>query len=465
MSSTAEPNEWPHQRPGLSKRRLLDACILAAALFARTTFAISRGVTGLRRRRLLGACILAATLFAGTTFAISGGVTALRQGTPVTEDETIALNEFQNSVDRLKAATRSLRAVRVPDRAQRWLVGTPTIRIDLGDHIDAGEHLGFRVIALHGATGKASTRPFQPTVTTSDSDLCEVHKGAYGTNNVPSLFTLEAKAPGTCLVFASLDIAGDLTVDADPVALSITTPAPLEETLAPEVTLTSSDGSQMSTPNPVDSSPTDEAPPAAKRTEHSIYDGIFRDGAANMSDTIKMSSRNPTVAFTSSHSLDLTLTSSTPAVCSIPSGGSRSGRATYSELELHQEGQCTVTASHPGDATYEPASTTLSITVTRTEHSIYDGIFRDGAANMSDTIKMSSRNPTVAFTSSHSLDLTLTSSTPAVCSIPSGGSRSGRATYSELELHQEGQCTVTASHPGDATYEPASTTLSITVVN
>ena len=305
-----------------------------------------------------------AALFAGTTFAISGGVTALRQGTPVTEDETIILSEFQNSVDRLKAATRRLRAVRVPDRARRWLVGTPTIRIDLGDHVEAGEHLGFRVIALHGITGKASESPVQPTVTTSDSDLCEVHEGAYGTNPIASQFTLEAKAPGACTVFASLHIAGDLIVEADPVALSITTPAPPEETLAPEVALTRSDGSQVSTTNPSESSPAEAESPSASKATHSITGAHFSGTGTDAPNSIAMTAGNPTVSFNSSRSLALTLTTLTPDVCSLKSNGTKRGSWSEAGIDVHNPGTCTITASHPGDATYEAASSSVSATVT-----------------------------------------------------------------------------------------------------
>ena len=307
-----------------------------------------------------------AALFAGTTFAISGGVTALRQGTPVTEDETIILSEFQNSVDRLKAATGRLRAVRVPDRARRWLVGTPTIRIDLGDHVEAGEHLGFRVIALHGVTGKASASPFQPTVTTSDSDLCEVHEGAYGTNPIASQFTLEAKAPGACTVFASLHIAGDLIVEADPVALSITTPAPPEETLAPEVALTRSDGSQVSTSNSAGSpdSPTSSDTATAAK-ELSIASGIFTvPGCCSLSSGVVTMDRGAIdIAYRASEPVKLDFASNTPEVCSI-TGTEQEQTLNKAHLQLHTPGDCTITATYPGDGTYGPATKSKTVTVT-----------------------------------------------------------------------------------------------------
>jgi hypothetical protein len=122
------------------------------------------------------------------------------------------------------------------------------------------------------------------------------------------------------------------------------------------------------------------------------------------------------------------LSSSTPAVCTV----------TGMSISYVGPGVCTITADQPGDATYEAApSVTRSFDIALLGQTI-------SFAAPSDQV-ISAGSLVVAPTASSGLAAVLSSSTPTVCSV---------AGYT-VSFVAVGECTVTASQPGDGTYEPA----------
>ena len=142
-----------------------------------------------------------------------------------------------------------------------------------------------------------------------------------------------------------------------------------------------------------------------------------------------LSTGSLTVAPTATSGLTVTLTSSTPSVCTV------SGFV----ITFVSTGTCTTTASQPGDSTYSAATdVTRSFNIsTLTPQNI--------TYNQPLDQLLSTGSLTVSPTASSGLTVTLTSSTPSVCTV------SGFV----ITFVGNGTCTTTASQPGDSTYAAA----------
>ena len=139
--------------------------------------------------------------------------------------------------------------------------------------------------------------------------------------------------------------------------------------------------------------------------------------------------------------LPVSLTSSTPAVCTV------SG----STLTLASAGTCTVTASQAGNASYLPATAVpRSFNVAQATQSISFAGPGDQTLNSGPPVL-----PTLSASASSGLPVTFASTTPAVCTV------SGTA----LTLVSAGTCTLTANQAGNTTFAAAPTvTVSINVM-
>ena len=154
------------------------------------------------------------------------------------------------------------------------------------------------------------------------------------------------------------------------------------------------------------------------------------------SQTINFTALNPmtttslpqNLLATSTSGLVVSFASNTPAVCVVINGTVRTiGR-----------GSCSVTASQAGSSTILPApSVTQNFTVTGLPQTI---TFAE--PNSMTTI---SEDQAISATSSVGLSVNLKSSTPSVCSVSSNA----------VVPIAAGVCIITASQPGDSTYEPA----------
>jgi hypothetical protein len=135
-----------------------------------------------------------------------------------------------------------------------------------------------------------------------------------------------------------------------------------------------------------------------------------------------------TVTATASSGLPVTLTSTTPSVCS----------ATGLSIDLLAPGTCTVTATQPGNADFLPASpVTRSFTVTQASQTI--------TFPKPPNSTMLQSPLTISATSTSGLPVTVASSTAAVCTIDGV----------TVTLVGPGTCTLTASQPGNAVYAAA----------
>ena len=117
-------------------------------------------------------------------------------------------------------------------------------------------------------------------------------------------------------------------------------------------------------------------------------------------------------------------------------------------LTLVGEGTCTVTVSHPGDATHDPASADRSFTVTApvvAPQIVTLPVIPDTSVDQSPI--------TLPSVSDAGLPIAYTAGPPTVCSVDGV----------LLTLIAEGTCTVTATQAGDATHQPASATRSFVV--
>ncbi|MET0908083.1 MAG: carboxypeptidase-like regulatory domain-containing protein, partial [Ilumatobacteraceae bacterium] len=142
------------------------------------------------------------------------------------------------------------------------------------------------------------------------------------------------------------------------------------------------------------------------------------------------------VAATASSGLAVTLTTTTPGVCTAsgPDG---------STITLVAAGTCTVQATQPGDATYKAAPTVnRSFTVSKVAQAITFPAL--SARSISDP------PVAVAAAASSGLAVAFTTTTPTVCTAGGPGG-------SLITLVAAGTCTVQATQPGDATYKPAPT--------
>lgn len=155
------------------------------------------------------------------------------------------------------------------------------------------------------------------------------------------------------------------------------------------------------------------------------------------STTIAVGGTGVASAIASPSGLSVTLTSTTPTICSI------SGNAVSGLLA----GTCTIAANQAGNANYNPAvQVTKDIAInTKTSQTISFGT--------APTVNVGTTG-TVSATASSGLAVTYGSSTPGICTI-SGSTVTGVA---------QGTCTITADQAGDATYNAApQATQSLTV--
>jgi mono/diheme cytochrome c family protein len=137
-----------------------------------------------------------------------------------------------------------------------------------------------------------------------------------------------------------------------------------------------------------------------------------------------------------SSGLAVTITSSTPTVCSV----------NVATLGLLAVGTCTLTVSQLGNASYAAATpVSFSIAVaaaagpTKTAQSI--------AFASPGNLMLASPAPVLVATATSKLSVSFASATPSVCAV------SGVT----LTLRRAGTCSVVANQPGDATYAGATT--------
>jgi hypothetical protein len=153
---------------------------------------------------------------------------------------------------------------------------------------------------------------------------------------------------------------------------------------------------------------------------------------------------NPTitVSATASSGLTVSFTTTTPAVCTA------SG-ANGTTINLLANGTCTIVASQGGNATYA-AATPVSQSFTVVILSIAtNGQSISFAAISPKTLAQSPFAVVVRATSG--LGVTLTSTTPSVCTA---GSVNGSG-VANIYLLEAGTCTLVATQPGNATFLPA----------
>ncbi len=134
----------------------------------------------------------------------------------------------------------------------------------------------------------------------------------------------------------------------------------------------------------------------------------------------------PLVATTTS-GLAITFTSNTPAICTVTDG----------KLVPVKPGECSITASQAGDATYAPASSQQLFKVLKKAQSI---TFESPGFQA-----ITAQPAPLAATATSGLPVSFTSTTPAVCT----------ASGTTLTLVSKGQCGLTASQDGDTNYAPA----------
>ena len=135
-----------------------------------------------------------------------------------------------------------------------------------------------------------------------------------------------------------------------------------------------------------------------------------------------------TTSPTASSGLPVTLTSNTPAICSIDGF----------EIDLHTAGTCSVTATQPGNPDYLPASPiTRTFTVSQAAQTI--------TFTKPPNSTMLQSPLTVSPTATSGLPVTLTSGTQSICTV------SGFV----ITLLGPGTCTITATQPGNTVYSAA----------
>ena len=138
-----------------------------------------------------------------------------------------------------------------------------------------------------------------------------------------------------------------------------------------------------------------------------------------------------TVSATASSGLAVTLSSSTPIICTV----------SETTVTLIDVGVCTLVASQPGNETYSPApDVTQSFTIDNTERDeqIIEVVPVFGP-NVGDAPF------TLDATSTAGLPVSFSSMTPLICTV-NGNTITPIAT---------GECLITAGQPGNALYHPA----------
>lgn len=135
---------------------------------------------------------------------------------------------------------------------------------------------------------------------------------------------------------------------------------------------------------------------------------------------------------TATSDLPVTLTSTTPEVCTIGEDGTT--------LNLLAAGPCALTASQDGDSYYAAADpVSVSVDITKVDQTI------DFAA-IPDTAVGAATVP-IAPTASSQLPVEVDTNTPSICLVDQAGGT--------VSLEHPGTCSLTASQAGDATYAAA----------
>lgn len=304
------------------------------------------------------------------SFVASGGLSAF-ENAPASSEELRELEEISASTARLRAATDRLDQSSNPFRTVRWLIGTPDLRIDLDDDVREGDRVQFQLEKVHGVTGAVSRRVHEAEVSTDNPAVCQVHPRT-NAGSGESFFTLVATRPEECTIRASLRVADgviravntftvqaqDQTSDQTPVDNF----ASEDEVSDDEVLLIRSDGSQVGVGEGDFESATEPESVTVVRTSHSVEAGFGIWNGPTVGDSVLMTQNYFYVWTSSNRSQPVTLISNSPEVCSL--GSEIGGDANRVLVALVNTGTCTITASHPGDNAYEPASETVSVTVT-----------------------------------------------------------------------------------------------------
>lgn len=137
-----------------------------------------------------------------------------------------------------------------------------------------------------------------------------------------------------------------------------------------------------------------------------------------------------------SSGLAVTITSSTPTVCSVNG----------STLGLLALGTCTLTASQLGNASYA-AATPVSISIAIVAAAGPNKTGQSITFAAPGDLMLANPAPALVATASSGLPVSFASATPSVCTVNGGA----------LTLRQAGTCSVVANQPGDASYAAAAT--------
>lgn len=135
----------------------------------------------------------------------------------------------------------------------------------------------------------------------------------------------------------------------------------------------------------------------------------------------------------------LTVASTSAAICTLAS----------TTLTATSPGICTLNAATPATADHVAASATLDVTITGTPQTIDFGV---GPLLTAAYIPFGTTPPSLAATATSGLRVSYEISTPSICEAlaPASPSEAWR-----LRLLEVGTCTVLATQPGNAVYEPA----------
>ena len=168
----------------------------------------------------------------------------------------------------------------------------------------------------------------------------------------------------------------------------------------------------------------------------------FTIGAAPQAQTItfeplsatKLGTPAPALTASSSSQLPVGFTSLTTDVCTIDSNGA---------LLLLAEGECTVEATQPGNSTWEPASA-VSRTFTVLPADVPPAAQTITFEPLGD-VRIDGQAPALTATSSSTLPVDYTSTTPDQCTVTDG----------VITLVGPGTCTIKATQAGNGSWEPA----------
>ena len=143
----------------------------------------------------------------------------------------------------------------------------------------------------------------------------------------------------------------------------------------------------------------------------------------------------PNLSATTASGLPVSLSTTTPSVCTV----------TGTTLSLVSAGWCAVTASQEGNAVYASASVTKSIQIAKESQVL---VFAPPSA-----LTMVQTPSTLSATATSGLPVSLTSTTPSVCSV----------TGTSLALLMAGTCSITANQAGNGDYSEATVSRSISI--